>query len=133
MNCPNFHGFWAERDRLNGIFEDHDGNNFQRAQRPLTREETRSYPGLVVITKHGIETILPGVDYASLKDITYRKFVRDILEANFPTRVSLSDMQLIWDALVNVIFGFECSCLKERKASEVGTHEVKGSFRYVDC
>ena len=71
------------------------------------------------MTRNGTETWIPNVDFIALKDVKYRCFVRDILEAN-PTRpIALPEMQLLWDAVVYTIFRFECSCAKEAKLNEV--------------
>ena len=73
----------------------------------------------MILVKGGIETLLPNVDHDALRDINYRTFVRAVLEANSPRQITLQEMQLIWDALVYKVFGFECACAKERKANEV--------------
>ena len=74
---------------------------------------------MVVLVRHGLETLVPGIDFAALKDIGYRQFVRGVLEAN-PTRtITLPEMQLIWDAVVYKIYRFECGCAKEAKVNEV--------------
>ena len=77
--------------------------------------------------KDGLETLVPGIEFAALKDIEYKEFVRKVLEAN-PTRIlTLPDMQLIWDTIVHNVFAFECSCVKETKANEVIIHNFRCS------
>ena len=73
----------------------------------------------MILVKDEIETLVPGVDFAALKDVKYRTFVRPVLEANHPRMIMLAEMQLIWDALVYKLFRFECACTKESKANEV--------------
>ena len=119
MSCPSFHEFWAKRDQLNGIYEQLDHGGFIRAERPATRAEKSAHPGVVILVRNGIETLIPGVDHAALKDIQYRTFVRAVLEANWPRTITLTKMQLIWIALVYKLFRFECACAKESKANEV--------------
>ncbi len=72
--------------------------------------------------KDGIETLVPGVDFAALKDVKYRTFARGVLEANRTRTITLPEMQLLWDALVYRVFRFECDCAKEGKANEVLIH-----------
>ena len=119
MSCPSFHEFWAERDRANGIYELPYLGEFRRSDRPATRAERRAHPGVVILVKGGIETLLPNVDYVALRDINYRTFARAVLEANSPRQIALQEMQLIWDTLVYNVFRFECDCAKEGKANEV--------------
>lgn len=82
---------------------------------------------MVVLVKDGLETLAPGIEFAALKDIKYKEFVRKIPEAN-PTRIlTLPEMQLIWDATVHNVFAFECSCVKEAKANEILFHNFRWS------
>lgn len=119
VNSPSFHEFWVERDKQNGTDEPQDNDGFQRAQRSPTRKETQAHPGVVVMVKDGLETLVPDIEFTSLKDVKYRPIVRGVLEAN-PTRtVTLPEMQLIWDAIVYKIYRFECGCAKEAKSIEV--------------
>lgn len=125
IHCPNFHEFWVERDRENGIHEPQDNEGFQRAQRQTTRGERRAHPGAVILIKDGVETLVPGVDFSPLKDIEYRILVRGVLEAN-PTRsITLPEMQLIWDAIIYKVYRFECGCAKESKIIEVNHIDVQ--------
>lgn len=123
--CPSFHEYWAERDALNGVFEELDQEGFQRAQRKPTRAELKVHPGLVILAKDGIETLLPGVDYTALKSIKYRAFGRSVLEANLARSITLAEMQLLWDATVHKVFRFECACAKESKANEVLIRDIR--------
>ncbi|CAF9941281.1 MAG: hypothetical protein ALECFALPRED_009052 [Alectoria fallacina] len=126
-NCLGFHEFWVERDGQNGNHELQNDEGFQRIRRPTTRAERRAHPGVVVLVKDGLETLAPGIEFAALKDIKYKEFVRKIPEAN-PTRIlTLPEMQLIWDATVHNVFAFECSCVKEAKANEILFHNFRWS------
>ena len=116
---PNFNKFWVQRDVLNGTYEQQDIEGFRRAERDSTRAEKKAHPGLVILEKDEIETLVPGVDFNALKNIKYRTFVRAVLEASHPRMITLAEMQLIWDALVYKLFRFECACTKESKANEV--------------
>ena len=130
-HCPSFHEFWAERDTLNGIFEDQDQAGFQRVQHDTTRAERKAHPGVVVLLKDGIETLLPGMDYAPLRSIKYRAFSRAVLEANQARNITLAEMQLLWDAMVHKVFRFECACAKESKANEVLAPNFRDSISFT--
>ena len=64
--------------------------------------------------KDGVETLVPGVDFVALEDISYHTIARRVLEANRPRIIRLAEMQLIWDAVGHLLIRFECSYLKEQ-------------------
>lgn len=83
------------------------------------------------MVKDGLETLVPGVDFAALKDIEYQPFVRGVLEANPKNTITLSEMQLLWIALVHNVFKFECRCVKEAKANEVLIRNFNGHVSHT--
>lgn len=94
------------------------------------RAERSAFPGVVILVKNGREILLPGIDFTRLTNVKYRTLVRQILEANQGSQITLPEMQLLWDAVVHKLFGFECACVKEAKANEVNTHDLKD---LTDC
>ncbi|CAD6586123.1 MAG: hypothetical protein ASARMPREDX12_002277 [Alectoria sarmentosa] len=131
-NCPNFHEFWFERDGQNRNHEPQDDEGFHRAHRPTTRAERRTHPGVVVLAKDGLETLVPGIEFAALEDIEYSTFVRGVLEANSKKIITLREMQLLWNAMVHNIFRFECRCVKEAKVNEVLVPNLDGHITLTD-
>ena len=80
-----------------------------------------------------METVIPGVDLVTLKDVNYRFLVRNILEANPTRQIALPEMQLLWDAVIYTIFSFECSCAKEAKLNEVLIQNLEPRCTRFDC
>ena len=63
--------------------------------------------------------MVPDVDFLGLKNLDFRVLARAVLAANPKRRITLSQMRLIWDAVVNEVFSFECGCAREAKLYEV--------------
>lgn len=58
-------------------------------------ERKRAHFGVIILEKGGVDTPVPGVDFAALEDVRYRSIVWRVLQTN-PTRViTLPEMQLI--------------------------------------
>ena len=87
---------------------------------------------MVVLAKDGLETLVPGIEFAALEDIEYSTFVRGVLEANSKKIITLREMQLLWNAMVHNIFRFECRCVKEAKVNEVLVPNLDGHITLTD-
>lgn len=59
---------------------------------------------MIVLVKEGVETLVPAVDLLALKDLNFRVLAQAVPAANPDRRITLSQMQLIWDAVVNEVF-----------------------------
>ncbi len=66
-----------------------------------------------------LEVLIPSVGLRALKHVQYKTQVSQILEANPGIELPLSEMQLLWNAIVHKAFCFVCACERERKAMEV--------------
>lgn len=47
-----------------------------------------------MLSRDGIETLIPGVDFVALKDVQYRTLVRRVLDANPAKAITLAEMQI---------------------------------------
>lgn len=137
MDSPRFQDFCVTHGLVDDP-RDGDGEDtgFRPSERSVTRRENKDWPGVLIMeTCPGPETtaqdhrefLIPLIGLRALKHVIYKTLVRSILKANPGTDTAYSDMQLLWDAIINKVYYFACACEREAKVMEVGMCRSKDS------
>ena len=117
MYSPLFHEFWATRTHD----PEYKGESrvFRRVERVVSREENERYPHSVVMESETLVLLVPGILSSAIQYIAFKDTVRWVLEANQDSKIDLSDMVSLWDAIIYIIYHFEPSTTQEEKIHEV--------------
>ena len=101
---------------------------FRLSKRTVTYHENKAWPGVVIMEICPDRTInvqreflIPAIGLRGLKHVRFKSLVRLILEANPSIKISHSEIQLLWDAIVHKVYYFVCACEREAKVMEVWT------------
>lgn len=112
-----FHEFWTRRANEPEYEDELQG--FRRAKRTLSREENKCYPCSFFMENDNLVLLIPRILHSSIKYVNFKDMVRWVLEANPDQTIELSDMVLLWDAIIYVIYHFEHPTKQREKAREV--------------
>lgn len=86
----------------------------------LSAIQRESYPWAAVMEDVNGVLLVPHILLVPMSQISYKKFVKDVVIANAPLEIDIYRMKLLWSATVTNAYDYECKCKREAVLAEVG-------------